>query len=104
MTRIPQERLINSSWGSVFHASGRDGVREPSLFGFALRRHSDLYMSQLQSIAPYVVRRHRFVPPHTPLPHEVAPYSDPVVERIAAGASAAYTCIPRDNPIISPVI
>ena len=63
---------MNPTWGSVFHAQHGDGSVDASLFGFALKRHSDLYMSQLQSIVHYATRRHRFVPPKFTMPHEVS--------------------------------
>ena len=75
---------INESWGSVFHATHpTSGARDPSLFGFALRRHADLYMPRLSNIAAYAARRHRFLPPSFTLPHEVTAYVDPIVEAIA---------------------
>lgn len=79
-----QTDWMNPHWGSVFHADDyRDGTRELSLFGFALRRHADVYMSELQNIAHYAARGHRFVPRPVVLPHEVSPIVDPVVEHVA---------------------
>jgi HAD superfamily 5'-nucleotidase-like hydrolase len=78
-----QSAYMNPSWGSVFHAdNSNDGTRDPSLFGFALRRHADLYMSELQNIAHYAVRSHRFVPPKFTLPHEIMPVNDSVADHL----------------------
>ena len=80
-----QNEVLNTDWGSVFHANDvrTTTFHAASLFGFALRRHADLYMAKLENIAPYTVRRHRFAPPIFTMPHEVTPYVDPVVEHIA---------------------
>lgn len=83
-----QSGMLNQSWGSIFYATDRLGARDPSIFGFALRRHADLYMSELQNIAHYATRRHRFLPPRFMLPHEVTPYVDPVVEQVAGSKRA----------------
>ena len=48
-----------------------------------MRRHADLYMAELQNIAHYTERGHRFVPPKFMMPHQVTPYVDPVIEHIA---------------------
>lgn len=80
-----QNEHMNRHWGSVFHANDvrTTTFHAASLFGFALRRHADLYMAKLDNIASYTVRGHRFAPPIFTMPHEVTPYVDPVVEHIA---------------------
>ena len=75
---------LNKNWGSVFHTTHPEsGARDASLFGFALRRHADIYMSELQNIGSYAMRDHRFQPPSFTMPHEVTAFVDPCIEKIA---------------------
>jgi hypothetical protein len=47
-TGAPRDAPPPYGRGSIFYATDRLGARDPSIFGFALRRHADLYMSELQ--------------------------------------------------------